>query len=338
MEYNNSVSIIMPVLNEEKYIEKCLNSITSQSYKNIFEIMVLDGMSTDRTREIVSELRSRDKRIKLIDNPQKIQSEAMNMGIKLATGDIIIRVDAHALYEDKYVENCVLKLNCLNSSNVVNVGGPTYLIESGNYVENSIVYLHESKFGIGVAKFRQKDYEGFVDTVWNGAFWKWVFGEVGLYNVKLYRSEDNDMNNRITKRGYRIYQSKDIISYYRPRTSIKKVLKQNFENGVAIGTALIDNKSIVRIRHLVPVCFLVSIVLFGASWSSIFFSKYIESFILISYFLLDILESLKIGKVHGIKYIPMMFVLFFLLHIYYGAGTIHGFARRLVKRENSLEV
>lgn len=329
MEYNNSVSVIMPVLNEEKYIKKCMDSIVKQTYSNICEILVLDGMSTDGTRAIINKFNMEDSRIKLIDNPEKVQSAAMNLGIKLAKGDIIIRVDAHALYEERYVENCVLKLNFLKDSNVVNVGGPTYLLESDKYIENSIVYLHESKFGIGVAKFRQKDYEGFVDTVWNGAFWKWAFDEVGLYNVKLYRSEDNDMNNRITQKGYKIYQSKDIISYYLPRTSIKKVLKQNFENGVAIGTSLIDNRSIVRIRHLVPLCFVLSIVLFGATWNSIFFSKFIESFIFISYFLIDIIESVKIGNSHGIKFIPIMIVLFFLLHIYYGIGTIWGIIRRI---------
>lgn len=328
---STSVSIIMPVLNEQKYISECLKSIIDQTYGNIVEILIYDGMSSDNTRTIISEFSKKDHRVKLIDNIDKVQSAAMNSGIKAAKGEILIRVDAHALYDRSYVENCVIKLNSLKDENVVNVGGPTYLMTSDKYVENAIVYLHESKFGIGVAKFRQKDYEGFVDTVWNGAFWKWVFDEVGLYNVKLFRSEDNDMNNRINEKGYRIYQSKDIISYYRPRTSINKVLKQNFENGIAIGTSIINNRSIIRIRHLVPLCFFLSIVFFGATWESMFFSKFIESFILISYFLIDIFESVKIGKNHGVKYVPTMIILFFALHIYYGAGTLWGIIKSLLR-------
>lgn len=328
---STSVSIIMPVLNEQKYISECLKSIIDQTYGNIVEILIYDGMSSDNTRTIINEFSKKDHRVKLIDNIDKVQSAAMNSGIKAAKGEILIRVDAHALYDRGYVENCVIKLNSLKDEKVVNVGGPTYLMTSDKYVENAIVYLHESKFGIGVAKFRQKDYEGFVDTVWNGAFWKWVFDEVGLYNVKLFRSEDNDMNNRINEKGYRIYQSKDIISYYRPRTSINKVLKQNFENGIAIGTSIINNRSIIRIRHLVPLCFFLSIVFFGATWESMLFSKFIESFILISYFLIDIFESVKIGKNHGVKYVPTMIILFFALHIYYGAGTLWGILKSLLR-------
>ena len=233
MGYSDTVSIIIPVYNEEKYIETCLNSILNQSYENITEILIFDGMSTDNTRSIINNIN--DKRIALIDNEKKIQSAGLNSGIKMAKGDIIVRIDAHAIYDENYVKECVDTLNKLKDENVVNVGGPTYLVTSGNYVEDCIVFLHESKFGIGVAKFRQKDYEGYVDTVWNGAFWRWTFDNVGFYNEELKRSEDNDMNNRIIKAGYKIYQNKNAIAYYKPRVSVKKVLNQNLENGKAIG-------------------------------------------------------------------------------------------------------
>jgi glycosyltransferase involved in cell wall biosynthesis len=154
MEGSSTVSVIIPVLNEEKYIEKCLNSILNQTYDNIIEVLILDGMSTDNTRNIINKMK--DERITLIDNDKKIQSAGLNAGIKTAKGDIVVRVDAHAVYDKNYIEESVGTLNKLKSEKVVNVGGPTYLITSDKYVENCIVFLHESKFGIGVAKFRQR--------------------------------------------------------------------------------------------------------------------------------------------------------------------------------------
>jgi Glycosyltransferases, probably involved in cell wall biogenesis len=329
MGYNNTVSIIVPVYNEEKYIETCLSSILKQSYENIIEILIFDGMSNDNTRNIINNID--DTRIVLVDNEKKIQSAGLNTGIKMAKGDIIVRIDAHAVYDENYVKECVETLNKLKNENVVNVGGPTYLVTSGNYIEDCIVFLHESKFGIGVAKFRQKDYEGYVDTVWNGAFWRWTFDKVGFYNEELKRSEDNDMNNRITKAGYKIYQNKDVIAYYKPRVSVKKVLNQNLQNGKEIGNSLLSNREIIRIRHLVPAAFFASMVLFGVMYNCFYFSKILELLVLGSYFSIDLLESLRIGFKKGIRYLPLMFILFFLLHVYYGAGTFIGFFQQLLK-------
>lgn len=329
MGYNNTVSIIIPVYNEEKYIETCLNSILKQSYENIIEILIFDGMSSDNTRNLINAFE--DKRIVLIDNERRIQSAGLNAGIKMAKGDIIVRIDAHAIYDENYVKECVCTLNKLKNENVVNVGGPTYLVTSGNYVEDCIVFLHESKFGIGVAKFRQKDYEGYVDTVWNGAFWRWVFDKVGFYNEELKRSEDNDMNNRIGKAGYKIYQNKDAIAYYKPRVSIKKVLNQNLQNGKEIGTSLLTNREIIRIRHLVPAAFFASIIFFGVMCNYFYLGTIMEIMVLGSYFVIDLIESLRIGFKNGIKYVPLMFILFFLLHVYYGAGTFIGFFQQLLK-------
>lgn len=329
----NSVSIIIPVYNEEMHIEKCLKSIMNQTYGNIIEILILDGMSTDATRSIIEKFKN--EKVMLVDNVKKVQAAALNKGIEMARGDIVVRVDAHAVYDKDYVSQCVNTLNKVKSQKVVNVGGPTYLLTSESYIENCIVFLHESKFGIGVAKFRQKDYEGFVDTVWNGAFWRWIFDEIGFYNESLSRSEDNDLNNRILRAGYRIYQSKDIISYYKPRSSIKEVISQNFKNGEAIGGSLVSNREIVRIRHLIPLAFFITIFLFGITYKLFFISRIIEILALASYFAVDMTECVRIAVKNGIKYIPCMFILFLLLHITYGIGTICGFFKSIFSRRKN---
>ncbi|MBC2580249.1 glycosyltransferase family 2 protein [Clostridium sp. DJ247] len=330
MVYDNTVSVIIPVFNEEKHIENCLNSILNQSYENIIEILIMDGMSTDKTRELINKFK--DERIVIVDNHKRIQSAGLNSGIKMAKGDIVVRIDAHAAYDKNYIKECVETLNTLKDENVVNVGGPTYLVTSGNYIEDCIVFLHESKFGIGVAKFRQKDYEGFVDTVWNGAFWRWIFDKVGFYNEELHRSEDNDMNNRITKSGYKIYQNKNIIAYYKPRSSVKKLLAQNYSNGKAIGNSIVNNREIIRIRHLVPLIFMLTIVCFGVLLNFSYLSKIIEIIALGSYFTIDFIECLRIASQKGIKYVPLLFILFFTLHICYGFGTLIGFFQQLFRK------
>lgn len=324
MDNTISVSIIMPVYNEEKYIDGSLNSIMKQNYSNICEILILDGLSVDLTRSKVQAYMETDKRIKLVDNDDKTPAHALNKGITMANGEVIIRVDAHALYDEDYVLQCINTLISLKEEKVVNVGGATRFVTSQAYIENSIIMLHESKFGIGVAKFRDKNYEGFVDTVWNGAFYKWVFDEVGLYNVNMNRSEDNDMNNRILEKGYKIYQSKSIISYYFPRTTLNKVIKQNSENGKAIGKALISNRSIIRLRHLIPFIFTTSIIILGILSVPFTLFRYLLCADLISYFLVDLFESTRISLSKGLKYFPVMFSLFFVLHISYGLGTIKG--------------
>ena len=324
METTSSVSIIMPVYNEEKYIENCLTSILKQSYSNIIEVLIIDGFSEDSTRAIVEKLIEKSDIIHIIDNKAKTPANALNKGITMSKGDIIIRVDAHALYREDYVFQCVKNLNELKEKKVVNVGGPTLFIDSDKYIENCIIFLHQSKFGIGVAKFRDKNYEGYIDTVWNGAFFKWIFDVVGLYNVNMNRSEDNDMNKRILESGYKIYQSKSIVSNYFPRNTVSKVVKQNYGNGRAIGGSIISNLKIVRLRHLIPLFFICSIII--SVGLSVFFNsfKYVLLVILLSYLLVDFIESIRISIKNGLKYLPTMVALFFTLHIAYGVGTIIG--------------
>jgi succinoglycan biosynthesis protein ExoA len=322
---NLKVSIIIPTYNEEAHIEECINSITNQTYQHIEEILVIDGMSKDATRKKIARFEKEHPIIKLLDNEQTLQTYALNKGIKIAKGDIIIRLDAHATYDENYVKFCVKYLAESEKENVVVVGGPTYHLRPGHYIKNCIVFLHESKFGIGVAKFRQKDYSGFVDTIWNGAFRKWIFDEIGYYNEHLQRSEDNDLSARILEKGYKIYQNNKIVAYYRPRATIKKLLLQNYKNGLEIGKSAFCNRKIIKTRHLMPSFLMLGLIIFTTLAPFSYLAKITLLTILSSYMIIDLLASLKVGKSEGFKYVPAMFVLFFILHMSYGFGTIKGF-------------
>ena len=113
------VSIIIPCRNEEKYIGKCLQSIIEQNYpKDNLEVLVVDGMSEDRTREIVENYSQKYSFIKLFDNPKKFTPFGLNIGIKEAKGEIIMRMDAHAGYEKDYISKCVRYLENYDADNV----------------------------------------------------------------------------------------------------------------------------------------------------------------------------------------------------------------------------
>ena len=338
IKVNSSVSIIVPVLNEEQYIALSLESLLNQSYFNIIEILIIDGLSTDRTLEIVNNYKDLDNRIKVFANEKRNQSAALNLGILQSKGEIIARADAHAVYSENYIKNAVDKLLELRKYGVVNVGGAMTPLKtdnrnnSGGYIKNCIDLLHKSIFGIGAAKFRREGYDGFVDSIWNGVFWKSIFNEIGLYNENAFRSEDNDMSQRIIDNGYKIYQSNSIVSYYIPRASISKLLKQYFLNGTAIGYSLIHNFKVVRFRHFAPVIFVSVLVVFLMSMFTSGMVMKIALLVISIYFIANLFESFRLGVKFGILYFPMMIILFFLLHLIYGVGTFNGIFQATTKK------
>ena len=166
-----NISIIIPVYNEEKYIERCLDSVVAQTYpKENTEVLIVDGMSTDRTREKVQAYCDK-LNIKILDNQKRIVTYALNLAIENATGDYIIRLDAHAEFENDYVEKCV---NYLDTTDADNVGGVAETVGLGKVGKINAEIL-SSKFGVGNSHFRTDGESGYVDTVPFGAFRKEVF-------------------------------------------------------------------------------------------------------------------------------------------------------------------
>jgi len=221
------VSIILPVRNEARYIEGCLKSIIAQDYPHDrMEVLIIDGQSTDGTVDKVNEFKaepfdiaqgksskfkegpdSSDSRaaeqtqndgvgIRVLDNPDRTVPYAMNLGIANARGDIILRFDGHAVMEPDYVSNCV---KCLEQTKADNVGGPAINISNGTAIGDAILLSHNSAFGLGGGAFRMGNYEGFTDTVTFGCFPKETFAKYGLYDERLTRNQDIELNARIRK-------------------------------------------------------------------------------------------------------------------------------------------
>lgn len=317
------VSIIIPMRNEEKYIESCLKSILDNDYpKDRLEILVIDGMSEDNSKNIVQRFIKEHPNINiaLFDNPKKIVPVAMNIGIRNAKGDIVIRMDAHAEYNRDYISKCV---EYLKKTGADNVGGPMRA-KGSTYFQQVVALATSSVFGVGNSRFHFENCEGYVDTVYLGAYRKEVFDKVGLFDEELVRNQDDEFNYRLIKNGGKIYLTPEIKSYYYPRSSLSKLWKQYFEYGYWKVRVIQKHRLPSSWRHLVPATFVLSLIGsgIGAIWSP--WGLYTLGVIAGSYLTTSLMFSLIISVKKGWRYLPLLPVVFGTLHFGYGLGFLKG--------------
>ena len=271
------LSVICPIYNEEKYIAKCIESIIAQDYpKKNLEVLFVDGMSTDKTREIITQYQSKFPFVHLLDNPNKIVPYAMNIGIKAAKGDFIIRLDGHALYPNNYFSQLVEWHKKL--PNAWNIGGvcDTKVVNSTPESE-AIAKVMSDKFGVGNSTFRtgaNKEYLE-VDTVPFGAYKSFVFDKIGLYNERLARVQDIELNKRIKHAGGKIYLVPSIHCTYIPRDNYKAFYRNRYQTGYwVIKTCFITKTTKnLGLRHFIPAMFVLALVLpllLGIIWRPFF--------------------------------------------------------------------
>lgn len=320
------VSIIIPCRNEEKFISECLDSVIANEYpEDKLEVLVVDGRSVDGTRGIVERYVQQYPFVRFLDNPKKITPCALNIGIKNANGEIIMRMDAHAIYDKGYISKCMKHLNECNADNV---GGIWKIIPRANsLVGKSIAISLSHPFGVGNAYYRFISKEPrWVDTVPFFCCKKEIFEEIGLFDENLPRGQDMEFNLRLKKMGARILLVPEIVSYYYARSDLKSFIKHNFINGLwAILPFKYTNIIPVSLRHLVPLEFVLS--LFGALILSLFwdFFWWIFVFIILSYIVVNFYFSLRVAvKEKDATLIFTMPIIFAILHFSYGLGSVLG--------------
>jgi len=225
------VSIILPIRNEARYIERTFNAVIGQDYPtNRMEILVVDGMSIDGTREILIHITrwAPHLSIQILDNPQKIVPPALNIGLQCASGDIVIRVDGHCEIAPDYVSRCV---QLLQENAADGVGGPIETIGE-DQLSQTIALAMGSPFGVGGSAFRTvKDRAMLVDSVPFPAYPRQIIEKAGLYDEELARNQDDEYNYRIRKLGGKILLSPDIRSRYYSRASLCKLWRQYYQYG-----------------------------------------------------------------------------------------------------------
>ena len=243
------VSIVMPAYNEERYIAACLESVQAQDYPaELLEILVADGRSTDRTREILARITEADPRIQMIDNPARLQAAGLGLAVKAATGDVIVRMDVHCEYAPDYVRRCV---EVLERTGADNVGG-AQRARARTLFQRALCAALGSKLGTGGVGYRDESQEGFVDTVFLGAFRRRVFETVGLWDPAAITNEDSELNQRILEGGGTIYLSRDIVVHYYPRDSFRALATQYFRYGRGRARTLLKLGRFPRLRPMIP--------------------------------------------------------------------------------------
>ena len=319
------LSVICPIYNEEKYIAKCIDSILAQDYpKDDLEVIFVDGMSKDRTREIVAEYTAKYPFIRLNDNPDRIVPPAMNKGILASKGDVIMRLDAHSTYASNYFSVLVKALYDLGADNVGAVCKTDVLNKTPKTL--AIKEVLSNKFGVGNSTFRTGiDRVMEVDTVPFGCWRRDVFDKYGLYDVRLVRNQDIELNKRILRGGGKICIVPDTYCTYLARETFAGLAKNNYGNGkwnilTVFYTKQFDSLSI---RHFVPLTFVLSLIL-PVLFSFLFWPlSLLSALSLIAYTLLlgAISAKLSISKKLHFGYLLASFV---VLHVSYGLGSLVG--------------
>jgi len=326
----NFVSIIIPCRNEEKYIKKCLDSILEQDYpKDKMEVLVIDGMSQDKTRKIIKRYSKKYQFIRLLKNYKKNTNFAFNIGIKKSRGEIVMIMGAHAGYEKSYITKCV---KYLQECGADNVGGIIKTLPAKDTIlAKAITICLSHPFGAGNSYFRIGSKEPkWVDTVFGGCYPKKIFQKIGLFNENLVRSQDIEFNRRLRKADGKILLAPDIISYYYPKDNLGDFFVHNFYDGIWTIYSLKFVKTPLCLRHYIPLCFVLGFMiigLLGIFWP-IFFWLFL--IFLASYCLVALFFGFQIAlKQKRTSYIILLPLAFAARHFGYGLGSLWGLIKFL---------
>lgn len=315
------VSVIIPVLNEERFLFQAVSAVLNQQYESEFEVILALGPSKDKTNDVANEL-AKDPRVKLIDNPSGKTASALNQAIKNSRFDIIVRLDGHAIVDKYYLDNAV---STLLESNADNVGGLMQAEGISNF-EKSVAAAMTSKFGVGNAPFHVGGSPGEVDTVYLGTFRKSALERVGYFDESFVRAQDWELNYRIRKTGGKIWFNPKLVVSYRPRPNLKALAKQYFEYGQWRKQVTKKYPETISLRYLAPpitvtglltgVIFILlniftQISFFNIGWLAIF-----------SYLAVLILAFITIKGKISLKSRLLLFLVLPTMHLSWGVGFL----------------
>lgn len=316
------ISVILPIRNEADYINKSIDAILAQDYhQNQIEVLVVDGMSTDKTQDIIRTYQESHSRIHLIDNPGKIVPTGMNLALRQSKGDIIIRVDGHCIIASDYVSKCV---EHLSKDHIDGVGGPMESIGETQLSE-TIALAMSSTFGVGNSAFRTTTGKTMmVDTVPFPAYTRAIIEKAGFYDEELVRNQDDEYNYRIRELGGRLLLADDIRSKYYSRGSLKKLWKQYFQYGFYKVRVLQKHPKQMSIRQFVPPVFVITLLASIALMLS-FSRGWIPSALVTgSYIFANLIASIMISSTKGWNHFLHLPLVFAILHLSYGSGFLVG--------------
>ena len=309
------VTVIIPCRNEVDYIEDCIISILDQKILiGEIEIVVVDGISNDGTKELLARIQSIHSNVIVINNERKITPVALNLGIKEAKGKFICIMGAHAKYDENYLSNSIKIMNKLPEAYCV--GGPITSKGKTNFGK-AVAYVMSSSFGVGNANHRFPNYEGYAEMACFPFFRREVFSEFGLYDELLIRNQDDEFCSRLTSSGRKVYISPLVKSVYYVKDTPSKLFLQYFYYGLYKPLALNKAKSKIKIRHLVPFIFVIYLLSLPIAYM---FPLWL--FPVILYFL--VISGNILHSKLNVKSKLYLIIIYPLIHISYGVGFMLG--------------
>jgi len=330
------VSIVIPCRNEERFIGMCLDSVLGNDYpRDRLEVLIVDGMSDDGTREIVREYVASYPFMQLVENPKRIAPSAMNAGIRLARGSVLMRMDAHNVYPVNYISGLV---RWLEESGADNVGGIWVTRPAcGTPKARAIAIGLSHPFGVGNAYFRIGAAEPrWVDTVPFGCYRREVFERIGMFDEELVRNQDDEFNLRLIKAGGRILLVPEISSEYYARESLTKLWRMYYQYGYYKPLVVRKVNAVLTARQLVPAAFVATVASAAAlaPWSAA--AAAALGVVTLAYAAATVVSAAPTVRREGLQAGLALLVVFPVLHSSYGLGSLRGALDFLVLRRRSL--
>ncbi len=314
----------MPIRNEAAFIERSLAAVLAQEYPaELLDVLVVDGMSDDGTRDVVARMLLDRANDHLLDNPRQIVPTALNIGLAEAKGDVIVRIDGHTIVAPDYVARCVV---ALEESNADCVGGPMLAVGITPFGE-SVALATSHPFGVGGARFHYSTEAQEVDSVYLGCWPRQVFEKVGCFDEEMIRNQDDEFSYRLRAAGGRIWLDPRIRSTYYARSTSLSLWRQYFQYGywkVRVFQKVPDS---ARSRHWVPPLFALWIV--GGLLAAILIPELRLAYLvgLLVYLVANLAVSSRIAARAGWRHFSRLPIAFAILHLSYGLGFWAGMVR-----------
>lgn len=307
-----SISVILPVLNEEAHLEDAVHSILSQDYQGKIEVILAVGPSHDRTLEIAQSISRRDTRVVLVDNPSGRTAAGLNLALNKSQSPVVVRVDGHAQIPNDYLR---LIVEILNKTGAVNVGGVMAAVGTTPF-ERAVAGAMRSPLGVGASRFHTGGEAGVVDTVYLGAFRREALVAIGGFDERFTRAQDWELNFRLREKGGIVYFDPRLHVTYRPRSTVRALAKQYFEYGRWRRVVSRRHSGTINYRYLAPPFALVG---FSLSVIAGFFLPIL--FIPAAIYLLFVLAaSVRIAS--SIREYFLLLAVIPTMHFAWGAGFI----------------
>jgi cellulose synthase/poly-beta-1,6-N-acetylglucosamine synthase-like glycosyltransferase len=303
-----------------------LESILSNDYPpQLLEVLVVDGMSDDRTPEIVLSYSRKLPCVRLLKNRAKTTPAAMNLGVASARGSVVVIASAHSQLAPDFLSKSVA---CLERTGAEVVGGPLITMAGADtQIARAIALATSHRFGVGNSKFRTCFQDGYVDTVPFGAYRREIFGRVGPFDERLERNQDNELCSRIIRSGGRIFMTRELAASYYGRATLGGLATQAFRNGMWNVLTVRITPAAFRWRHFIPFLFVTALLALSLSSLAFAWCRPFLVVVLFLYCAAALLASLDIGSRFDLRSVLLVSAVFFMLHTAYGTGTYYGLVR-----------